>query len=185
MKHPIVQYWLDSKSIIQKVGEDWDEFAETNQATEIAGEAVIGRPLYSFIAGDTTRLFVEAMLQAVRVRQEPIRQPYRCDSPNLRREMEMLLLPEPDGHVRLIHRTLNIEPFPRPYLFNTVIAETTQKHMIRCSMCNRILQFGVWRDIHEVDELTDRSGVIPVVYRVCTDCRTQVNKKLPPDLREL
>lgn len=163
-----VAYWIDQKAIIRRVNASWNSAALLHEAPEIQEGMIVGQPLFRFISGDSTRMFMEALIQAARIRKQPVRQLYRCDSPSERREMEMLILPEPSGLLRLIHRTIRITPSQRQLRFSTQGPVTARVH--RCSMCNRL---GIRAQWWEPDEapLDIDAGTLPVLYRVCPDCQ--------------
>ena len=157
--------------------------AAENGASELTEGAVIGKSLFSFIAGDPTRMFIESMIQAVRFRHEPVRQVYRCDSPTLRRDMEMLLLPDSGEGVRVIHRTLRVSPLLRPRFFQQ--AEHASRNVsMRCSMCNRLNRHGRWWQPDEAPIRENLVGThllqpIEVIYCVCADCRQELKQNYP------
>jgi hypothetical protein len=99
---------------------------------------VLGRPLESFLAGDATRMFVRASLEAVRLLGQTRVLPYRCDSPTERRQFEMVISLEDSGHVKVAHRLVNLEPrvrHQRPPAGSLVAAW-------RCSQCLSVRAAG-------------------------------------------
>ena len=52
-------YSIDRDDTIASVSDSWLEFARENQASELTRDRVVGRRLWSFIAGRETRLLYE------------------------------------------------------------------------------------------------------------------------------
>ena len=102
-------YRLDNTDRIFDTGGAWNQFAKENAGTELLGSAVIGRSLYDFIHGDVSRMFVRTLVDGVRILNRPRMVPYRCDSPGLRRYMEMSITCEPGGGILLEHRQVREE----------------------------------------------------------------------------
>lgn len=110
-------YRVDREDRIVAVSEDWDAFAYANGGAGALGSRVLGRRLNDFLAGDTTRMYVAAAIQAARVLGRPRTLPYRCDSPHERRRFQMTLTPGADGTVTVSHALLDCVPrSPKPAL---------------------------------------------------------------------
>lgn len=172
---PVTRYRLDAGDRIVEVGGAWDRFACENGAEDLAGEQVIGLPLRSFIAGDVTRMFIDTLLARVRLTGRPAVVPYRCDSPGLKRFMEMSLTLE--GRSLLAeHRLVGEQPLPRPLTFRTATAGG--RWVRRCSMCNRVAT----RDgapLVEPECLPEAAATVcEVIYGVCAECRERVRRRL-------
>lgn len=106
-----MHYRVDGSNRIVEVSPGWDTAANAVNAGAGALEsALIGRPLESCIAGDATKMFVRAALEAARVLQQTRALPYRCDTPEEHRRFEMVISPLADGHVKVEHRQLSSEP---------------------------------------------------------------------------
>ena len=168
-----MSYSLDSSDTIVSVGGHWDDFARENNGENILSSKIIGWKLDRFISGDDTRMFVRTMIMSVRTLHRPIYRPYRCDSPTLKRFMEMTLLPRANGAVEVIHRELHSEPLFHNIPIVAAPAGAGWAFLKRCSLCNRVHAQGVWSEIDEAIE-THRLQVtapsLKVIYGVCPDC---------------
>ncbi|MDW8326993.1 MAG: hypothetical protein RMK99_10535 [Anaerolineales bacterium] len=89
-------YWIDDHDQIVCISNNWPSFALTNGAPDLMPEAVLQRPIWEFMAGDETREFFEILLERVRNHGLSARLPFRCDSPEAVRFMEMRLSPTYD-----------------------------------------------------------------------------------------
>lgn len=124
---------VDRSNLIVGVDEDWDTSAteQSQPGAAPTGDRIIGRPLEAFLAGDATKMFVRAALDAARLLGESRRLPYRCDGPHERRRFEMIISPLADGHVKVEH--VLVEALPR-------IASHPRSRLLvsagwRCSQC--------------------------------------------------
>ncbi len=170
-------YWLDIGDVIVDISGGWKAFAEQNNAQALEARRVIGRNLLSFVHGDVTRMYVRTLIQSARLLRKPLLRPYRCDSPDQRRYMEMRLTLENSGLLRWEHRLKRSEPLARRLEFRAVNQPLRPHCVVRCSMCNRLKSSQDWAepDVEEIPELAD-TGTIPVIYGVCPNCLTGLPK---------
>lgn len=180
-----LSYWVDRNNIIQKVDEHWDNSMNTTSWSDRAcSKGIIGKSLLEFICDDVTRMYVITMINSVRIIPQSLFRPYRCDSPDTKRFMQMIITPEDNGWVRVSHELLRCEPLKKTVLFktksneqNSILKKRDFVHyhieFVRCSLCNRLRpsDTDVWQ---EADSLTIEKSKslnsIPVVYGICPDC---------------
>ncbi len=158
-----MHYVVDRANLIVSVDETWDASAEQQSHAPEAPTSgrIIGRPLEAFLAGDSTKMFVRAALEAARLTGESRRLPYRCDSPLERRLFHMIVTPLDDGHVKVEH--VLVEALLRtPCQPRASLALSTGW---RCSQCLRIRPLGStdWVD----GELVLNA---PLSHDVCPSC---------------
>ncbi len=168
-------YRVNAQDEIVWVSENWQAFADANcGAANTAADVVIGRSLWEYIVGLEVRHLYETVLKAVRERGQPIRLLFRCDAPDLRRYLQLLLVPLADRQVEFRSQLLRTETracvdllrpeFPRSDGIVTL-----------CSMCKKIATGpNEWREIEEAinhlhlfeqDALPSLShGLCPVCY---------------------
>ena len=171
-----VEYRLDDKDRIVAVNEDWRRFASANGGPGLAPEQVVGRSLRDFISGDVTRMFVDTLLQSVRLTGRERKLAYRCDSPEAKRYMEMVVAPAADGGIVSRHRLVREERFAAAIPF--VASPGARRALVkRCSMCNRLSRNGgelVEADVARREGWLAPVGATPVIYFVCPACRRLV-----------
>ena len=166
---------LDKSDRITETGGAWDTMAHENGGDALCGGTVIGHPLYDYVSGDVSKMFVRTVIDGVRVLQRPRALPYRCDSPGLRRYMEMAITCEPGGGLLLEHRLLRTEATGRRFDFQTSNAPLRQM-IVRCTHCNAIKHEGRWGEPEAV--LPEQvSGALAVVYGVCPRCMERIRRK--------
>ena len=168
-------YRLDQSDRITAIGGAWDRMAQENGGDRLCGDSVVGRPLYDFISGDISKMFVRTVIEGVRVLQRPRTVPYRCDSPGLRRYMEMSIKCEPGGGLLLEHRQVRTEATGRRFDFR-VGTQPLRQMVVRCSHCNAVKVEGRWGEPEALLPVAP-AGDVPVVYGVCPTCMDLVRRK--------
>lgn len=157
-------YLVDRRNVVVEVGPDWDAIAgEAGGAPGALRAQVLGQPLLRFMVGDSTRMFVQAALDAARLGGRPRSLPYRCDSPSERRRFEMLIQPLEAGEVRVEHRWLGSEA-RRP---GGLQAGLLQRVGWRCSQCLRVRLRGS-------PEWVELDGHAPLAQDLCGRCAAQL-----------
>ncbi|MES9992175.1 MAG: hypothetical protein ABW098_09490 [Candidatus Thiodiazotropha sp.] len=166
-------YELDAGNRICLIEGNWDEFVRKNisgdQSSErLIKENVLGNRLENYIHDDATRMLLYTLIDGVRRTKQVKTIRYRCDSPNMKRFMRMVIEPQKHEGVRLIHSFLRSENLDPPVEIEPVTADTA-KHNVRCSICNRIELNRCWL---EPDEAAMKSGKkrFHVSYTVCPIC---------------
>lgn len=169
---PQVVYWLDKTDRIVNVNKAWDDFALANNGQSVTRDHVLGRNLRNFLTGDTTQMFMDLVLQKARSSSETITYPYRCDSPGLKRFMEMNVVPMGNDLLMLIHTCLREETM-KPQLF--IRPSQRNVRVKRCSICNKINRGSYWEEAWEgFHRLVERVW-LEVLYDVCPTCVIEPN----------
>ena len=111
------------------------------------------------------------LFDSARRQQSPLSVPLRCDAPELRRHLELTIVPEADGHLTIRSRTLQTKPRELvPLLDNQ--SERSNEFITMCSWCKKVEVEGEWC---EVEEAADRLGLLVEVphltHGMCLPCR--------------
>lgn len=133
----------------------------------------VGRPLFSVISGDATRLWLGGILQHVRYLNRSRTYDYRCDSPQVKRWCRMEVGPVgTDGTVAFRHSVLRVEKNHLPILRETRVSTPHT----RCSVCCRFVYDGCWVDPDDYILLTrsePASLYAPGIrFDICPNCQT-------------
>ena len=174
MNDPTI-YWIDEKDVIFRVSGPWDDFALENNGERACSEFVLGKPIWSFIFGETTKTWLNAIIGLVRIKQDIIERPYRCDSPSLKRYMSMRLYPESANAIMVEHELLFTESI-RPPLYFVHSGIPSSNHAIRCAFCNKIRIENGW---YEPEEAVERFNLETDVFLnfediVCRECKNSI-----------
>lgn len=161
----VTVYYLDERDVIVDVNAAWNDFALQNGGILLADE-VIGEKLLRFVTGEPTRMYINTVLESARTLGRRAVRPYRCDSPGLKRFMEMSVVPEAGKRLRLEHRCVRVEQRDPPVAFEYRPGRTAVRC---CSICNRIEHRGQWAEAAQ--QITGRSTMrLDVAYEVCSNC---------------
>ncbi len=175
----LTRYRLDTRDRIIEVSGDWDRFAHDNGADELTSYLVIGVPLRKFISGDVTRMFIDTMHARARLSGQPMTIPYRCDSPGVKRFMEMSLTAIGNELVSE-HRLLAEHAMHHVLDFRIADEGRPCTWTKRCSMCNRLTAHdGRLLEPDDFAETGRTDGkAVNVIYHICPDCRGKVRARL-------
>lgn len=176
----IFVHTVDKDGTIIAVNDEWVSFAAENDAPELVREAVVGRPIWDFMSGKETRHISRLLLEKARNSGKRLFIPYRCDSPGMRRFLEMELAPLENGSVEFRSRHLRSEKRDKIELLDRS-AERSGEFVVICSWCRRVRCDGAWI---EVDEAVSRlhlfsSSALPqLTHGICADCNDLVRAKI-------
>lgn len=84
-----VEYRIDAKDRIIAVNSNWADFARENDGVHLLPPGILGTPLLDSISEPTTRTIYRALLGRVRKGAGSVRFLFRCDSPGVRRLLDM------------------------------------------------------------------------------------------------
>ncbi len=166
-------YRVDSLDCIVWVDPSWVEFARSNGAPELGADRILGHRLSEFVSGDEVRHLWGLVLQRVREEERPVTLPFRCDSPDRRRFMELDLAPLGDGRVELRARLLREEARDRVALLDSRVPRSDDVLPI-CSQCKRIqTPEDEWIEVEEGIQELDLfgAGLLPrLTHGLCDPC---------------
>lgn len=141
---------LDDQLRITDVGEpNWGRSFEENPpqhptARNHSNESVLDQPVTEFITGDAVRETFATLFNSVLTGARPfIRIDYRCDAPNLRRDMRLsvsLITTKGEGR-HLLYHSMMISDQQRPAipLFGVPVANQEAEDILTlCAICARV-----------------------------------------------
>jgi hypothetical protein len=166
-----IRYWLDKSDVIVGIDPGWDESARSNDAPDLESRRIVGRNLLTYIQGDATRMYVRTLIQAARLLRAPVVRNYRCDTPSMRRFMEMRLTVEEGGVLCWEHRLVRAEPMAYRVAFVPAgVPGGAWRPLVRCSVCNRVKSAAGWSEPDRLPETAAADMPVRVIYGVCPDC---------------
>ena len=167
-----LSYAIDDQDRLIKVDEGYYRFAEEN-GWDGAG-ASLGRTLWDFVAGAETRKLQRMLLRRVRNEVRAVELPFRCDGPDVRREMDIRIAADRTGRVVLFSARLRSEEAreaPQP-MFDPKAARGSDL-LAMCAWCDRFLVDDEWVEIEEAAtrlELFRRSQLPKISHGICPSC---------------
>lgn len=170
---------IDASGKIAAVKDEWVAFARENGAPELVREAVVGRSIWEYMVGRETRHISRLLLEKVRLTGKSLSIPYRCDSPDLRRYMEMEIVPAECGSVEFRSRLLKLERRDPVRLLDPCAARGNEFLTI-CSWCRRARTALGWVELDEAVktlELFSSASLPQLSHGMCKDCSMLVNEK--------
>jgi hypothetical protein len=171
-----IEYRIDRRGLLNFVSDSWTTFALENSSPDLIAERVVGQALSSFIADPETRHLYQTILDRVRSTEVRVVLTLRCDSPSLRRFLQLVISRLPDGEIQFLSHTLRTEPRESVPLLDPSTTRSNE-FLSLCSWCKRIrLPGDRWV---EVEEAVTQLGlfhldVLPkVTHGMCPDCYTK------------
>lgn len=171
-----VTIWrIDDRDVITYVNDAWDRFALANEGGAARSGSVLRRSLWSFIVDEITRELYRSLLARVRLLNREATFSLRCDSPSMRRLLEMRVLPLEDDAVEFRTRLLERQPRPaQPIASPSPPAHDAREPIRACGWCKKIFVDGGWVEIEEAVrrlELFHRAPMPPITHGICDVCR--------------
>lgn len=173
-----VSYVIDAHDRLISVSKEWLEFALDNHGEGLTPPEVEGRSLWEFITDEPTRELYQGMLARVRSGTETDLV-LRCDSPESRRLIEMIVTGEPDGSVRFRTVLLAVKPRKAERLLDKDTPRT-QRRVMLCSWCDKV-NVGIekWFEVEAAMESLHLTGEteLPMIEPVtCPECYAKVSE---------
>jgi hypothetical protein len=172
-----IEYQIDRQVVLTHVSDSWTQFALDNGSPNLVSERVVGKPLLSFVSDPETRYLYHVILERVRSTGVPIVVTLRCDSPSLRRFLELIISRLPDQEIQFLSRTLRTEPRESVALLDPNMNRSNE-FLRMCSWCKRILvPKDRWGEVEEAVtqlELFCLDALPKLTHGVCPGCYTRV-----------
>jgi len=176
----LTSYTIDLDGRILWTGEGWDEFARANSSDGLCESRVHGKSIYDYMQGTTVKEIYRRIFARVRVEQNGVVIPFRCDSPSERRFLELHVSPPESGAFRLSVFQARLEPREFCPLLDPESKKDKHRFVTVCSWCKKIqIDTNLWV---EVEEATGRfqlfySALIPqMTHTICSDCLSLFSK---------
>jgi hypothetical protein len=174
------RYEIDAADRITMVSDPWLQFARENDAPGLTREAVVGRPLWSFIAGAETHALYREILRRVREQDVQLILPFRCDSPGFQRWMRLVITPRVGGAVRFDGAM--VRRLERLHLgILDPHAPRRPEELPMCSCCKRVHVGSQWLEPEDAVTRLHTLGAEPyprLKQVICLSCQS-VAQSLP------
>jgi hypothetical protein len=173
-------YSVDTRDLIDAVDEAWLGFARANGAPELTAEAVLGQPLYRYLAGEETRHWYRLILDKVRRVEGEMRLPFRCDGPTVRRFMELRIRRHGPAGVAFVGRLVREEAREAMALFDAATSRSADSLAV-CPWCKLVSVDGAWL---EVEDAVAKLGLFEaprlprVAHGVCDRCHAHLAREV-------
>ena len=171
-----ITYAVDDQDRLVSVCSEWLEFALKNEGDGLAPAQLIGHSLWDFISDDPTRELYEAVLKHVRT-GSTTDLVLRCDAPECRRLIEMIVTRQPNGNVEF-KTVLLASKVRAPERLLAKSTPRTAQHVMVCSWCDLVnVDVDKWFEVEAAMDylrLTDETELPMVEPVVCPACYAKV-----------
>jgi hypothetical protein len=168
-----LSYAIDDQDRLIRLDEGFYRFAEEN-GWEAAGSS-LGRSLWDFVAGHEVRKLQRLLLRRIRDGVREVELPFRCDGPEVTREMNIRIAADRSGRVVMFSARLRAEEEreePQP-LFDPSALRDDGDFLAMCAWCDRFLVAGEWVEVEEAAkrlELFRRREMPTLDHGICPAC---------------
>ena len=163
---------INAEDRICFLNDAWLRFAEENDWRSGA-ERVLGTPIMSQIADPETRHIYRLLIDRAREGARTVRFPYRCDSPAMRRFMEMRVSSTEPGTVEFRSRVLRLEPREPIRLLEPGLQDRRGDSLQICSWCKSICAGSAWIEVEDALQSLRilAAGALPQLsHGICPSC---------------
>jgi hypothetical protein len=168
-----LSYAIDDHDRLIKVDEGYYRFAAENGWEE--ADASLGRSLWDFVAGHDVVKLQRLLLRRIREGVREVELPFRCDGPDVTREMDIRIAADRTGRVVLFTARLRDEEEreePQP-LLDLGAPRDEGDFLSMCAWCDRFLVDGDWVEVEEAAkrlELFRRPRMPTLDHGICPQC---------------
>jgi hypothetical protein len=167
-----LSYAIDEHDHLIRVDQGYYRFAEENGWRE-AGSS-LGRSLWDYVAGHELRKLQRLLVRRIRDEVGDVELPFRCDGPEVRREMNIRIVARPGGRVVLFAARLRAEEareLSQPLLDPE--APRSEEMLNMCGWCDRFEVDGEWVEVEEAArrlELFNHPELPALSHDICPAC---------------
>jgi hypothetical protein len=191
MEKPLDQrsfiWTIDGADKVVHVNDAWLAFAAENTAPQLTAALVLDQPIWRFIQGQETSYLYRQIFSRVRAGKAPVKFPFRCDSPDCRRFMEMELALLPGAAIQFTAHILR-EEWRDPIDFLDASRNRSGEFVTVCSWCKKINIPGQgWGEIEAAIMALDLFGhqsMPRMTHTICDSCRSALRLELPQESGE-
>jgi hypothetical protein len=172
-----LSYAIDDQDRLIRVDDGYYRFAEEN-GWNGAGDS-LGRSIWDFVAGHDVQKLQRLLLRRVREGVREVELPFRCDGPEVTREMDIRIAADRTGRVVLFSARLRAEEEreePQP-LLDADAPRAEGDFLAMCAWCDRFLVEGEWIEVEEAAkrlELFRRQQLPTLDHGICPQCSGQL-----------
>jgi hypothetical protein len=172
---------IDNADKLVHVNDEWLAFARENIAPHLSASLVLDQPLWRFIQGQEIIYLYKQIFSRLRSGKSPVKFPFRCDSPDCRRFMEMKLSLLPGGAIQFISHVVR-EEWRAPVDLLDASRDRSGELLKVCSWCKRIVIPGQgWKEIEAAIGALDLFGdpsMPRMTHTICDSCHDAVRLEL-------
>lgn len=168
------RYAIDRNDVVVSLSENWQAFADENLGGDACSPRnIIGSSLWRHIGEWETKQLYQIILEKVRERKRRATFPFRCDSPDKRRFLNLSVIPMEANSIHFESRIIKTESRIPVELLDSAIRRSDDFLRI-CSMCKRIAVSATeWVDVEVAVQklgLFQKAVMPQFTHGVCQSC---------------
>jgi len=167
-----LSYAIDDEDHLIRLDQGFYRFAEEN-GWDGAGDS-LGRSLWDFVAGHEVKKLQRLLLRRIRDEVRSVELPFRCDGPEVRREMEIRIAADKSGRVVMFSaRLVDEEERDEPQPLLDPASPRGEELLTMCAWCDRFEVGGEWVEVEEAAarlELFRRDELPALDHGICPRC---------------
>lgn len=158
----MIEYIIDKDNKIIWTNLEWDIFLKNNDGSQsVNSNNILGENIFKYIISDETRMFYDIIFNYVRISGNKKILDFRCDSPDLKRYMRMILEPHENKKIKISCELIKTEHQSKKYFFYNIFSLYK-----KCSVCGKVsLNNKEWM------EPSIEKNRINAVYSICDSCK--------------
>jgi hypothetical protein len=166
--------------MIVVVNDEWLSFGSEN-VYNLSQDVVVNKSLWDFIIDKETQHLYKIMLEKVRAVNARIKFPFRCDSPDCRRFMELEIFTLNENLIEFRSRIVKLEFRPQAALLDFWV-ERSEEFVRICGWCKKIyVSEAKWVEVEEaVEELNlfGETKLPQLTHSICPSCKESLTQSL-------
>jgi hypothetical protein len=171
-----LSYAIDEHDHLIRVDRGYYSFARENGWEEAATS--LGRSLWDYVAGHEMVKLQRLLVRRIRNDAGDVELPFRCDSPGVRREMNIRIVARPGGRVVLFSaRMRSEEAWDLPQWLLDPATPRGDDVLEMCGWCDRFEVDGEWVEVEEAARLLglfSRPELPALSHGICPDCNAML-----------
>jgi hypothetical protein len=168
-----VVYRIDADDTIDFVNDTWTQFATANDAATLACD-IVGSSIWDHIDGVSVIQVYRHLLWRVRTNRVSATFPFRCDSPDRFRHMQLVIQPLEKDRVEFVATLQSEGLHAKPIELLRAQRARDSAHFLRiCSWCKAFCTTDGWVPIEKAIEQTSCYTVEPfpmLTHGICDAC---------------
>ncbi len=167
-------YTIDNEDKIISVSDNWQLFAEENQAAEtLLPHMIENKPIWQFIEGpEATHLYAN-ILKNIREHNKSVTIPFRCDSPDKRRYLKLTISPIQHNSIEFVSHLIREETRDTVDFLKFDLPRSNEM-ITMCCMCNKVkLAENFWVEVEGAIvslKLFELNTLPKISHGLCNEC---------------
>jgi hypothetical protein len=170
-----LRYVIDEQDRLVRVNDAYYRFAGENGWA--GAGASLGRSLWDFVSGEQLTTLLRILVRRVRLTKTAVELPFRCDGPDVRRELNIRIASTSSGRAVLFETRVRSE---EPREFQALLdpsADRSEELIEMCGWCDRFLVDGDWVEVEDAAarlQLFKRSEPPAISHGICPECAAKL-----------